>query len=209
MPGFDYSLAPPLFTLVRFGRWSEVLAEPAPPADFKYLTAVWHFARGLALAATGRPAEAKGEHAALAAFVRALPKDAMLGPLNAAQAVFSVADAQLAGEIAARSGERAQALPLLEAAVRAEDALNYDEPQPWSQPARQSLGAVLLEAGDAKRAEAVFRADLARNPDNGWSLFGLAQALRRQRSAKAAAEAEQRFEKAWAKADVKLTAARF
>jgi len=71
------------------------------------------------------------------------------------------------------------------------------------------LGAVLLQAGRASEAEAVYWEDLRRYPHNGWSLFGLAQSLRKQGKNEEAALAEQRFQKAWAQADVKLTASRF
>ena len=202
MPGIDYTLAPPLFALVRFGRWQEVLAEPQPPADFRYLVAVWHFARGMALAALGRAGEARREHSQLVAFIETLPKDAMLGPLNSAQAVFAVAEPLLAGEIELRSGGgAAQAIPLLQRAVKAEDALNYDEPPPWPQPARLSLGEALLESGKPAEAAQVFREDLQRYPENGWALFGLARA--------GDAQAKGRFARAWSHADLRLTAARF
>jgi tetratricopeptide (TPR) repeat protein len=201
MPGLDYTLASPLFALVRFGRWQQALAEPQPPADFRYLVAVWHFARGMALAALGRSGEAREEHSQLVASIETLPKDAMLGPLNSAQAILAVAAPLLAGEIELRGGSAAQAIPLLQQAVKAEDALNYDEPPPWPQPARLSLGEALLEAGRPAEAAQVFREDLERYPENGWALFGLAQA--------GDARAKGRFVRAWSHADVKLTAARF
>jgi tetratricopeptide (TPR) repeat protein len=201
LPGIDYMLAPPLFALVRFGRWQEALAEPRPPADFRYLVAVWHFARGMALAALGRGGEARQEHSQLVTFSETLPKDAMLGPLNSAQVVFAVAAPLLAGEIELRSGRAAHAIPLLRQAVKAEDALNYDEPPPWPQPARLSLGEALLEAGKPAEAAQVFREDLQRYPENGWALFGLVQA--------GDAQAKERFVRAWSHADVKLERPRF
>ena len=90
-----------------------------------------------------------------------------------------------------------------------QDALRYEEPPAWYYPVRQSLGAVLLNAGRATEAEAVYREDLRRNPENGWSLYGLTQSLRAQKKKEEAAAANQRFRKAWAQADVKLTASRF
>jgi tetratricopeptide (TPR) repeat protein len=83
------------------------------------------------------------------------------------------------------------------------------EPPDWYYPVRQSLGQVLLEAGFAAQAEAVYRKDLETYPDNGWSLYGLARSLRKQGKREAAAEVEQRFTQAWSRADVKLTASRF
>ena len=208
MAGIDYFVAPPLFALARFGRWPEVLAAPQPPADFKYLTVVWRFTRSLALAATGKTAEAQREAAELHTLAASLPKDAMLGPNNTAQAVFGVAEKMLQGELAARAGHAADAVKLLQEAVAAEDALGYDEPPPWYQPVRHSLGAVLLQSGRAKEAAEVYRADLRKNPGNGWALFGLAQSLKKLKDKNAGA-AQADFEKSWARADVQLTASRF
>ena len=85
----------------------------------------------------------------------------------------------------------------------------FTEPPAWYYPVRQSLGAALLAGGRPAEAEAVYRDDLKRNPDNGWSLFGLAQSLRAQGKTAEAAAAEARFQKAWARADVTLSASRF
>ena len=208
MPGIDYYRAPPYFALVRFGSWKEVLAEPAPPEDLQLLSAAWRFARGMALSATDKLDEARSEHQALAALARSIPKDEMLGPTNPAQAIFAVAERLLAGELAARSGQADAAVRALREAAALEDALGYDEPPPWPLPARHYLGAVLLQADRAKDAEAVYREDLQRNPENGWALFGLLQALQESGS-KDAAGMRRRFERAWAHADVRLRGSRF
>ena len=94
------------------------------------------------------------------------------------------------------------------ALVRFEDALNYQEPPDWHLPVRQNLGAVLLEAGRADEAEAVFWEDLKKNPENGWSLFGLWQAQKAQGKKEDAAHTEVRFHKAWKDADVQLKSPR-
>jgi hypothetical protein len=92
----------------------------------------------------------------------------------------------------------------LQVAIRGEDELIYDEPPAWYMPLRQRLGAILLAARRPVRAEKVYRADLDRRPENGWSLYGLTQSLRAQNKTEAAAKIEARFEKAWKTADVKL-----
>ena len=117
--------------------------------------------------------------------------------------------AWLAGELAAVQGDEAAAIERLKEAVRLEDALNYDEPPPWHYPVRQSLGAVLLEAGKAAEAEQVYREDLRRHPKNGWSLFGLARSLHAQGNTDEARQVEEHFEKAWTHADVTLHHSRF
>ena len=89
--------------------------------------------------------------------------------------------------------------------MKEEDALKYDEPPAWMIPVRHSLGAVLMKAGRFAEAEQVYRDDLARLPDNGWSLFGLAESLRRQKKNEAEAAAVQgKFQKTWARADLKI-----
>ena len=98
---------------------------------------------------------------------------------------------------------------MLREAVVLEDGIPYDEPPGWHQPVRQLLGAELLDAGQAGEAEETYRAELRRNPENGWSLMGLKLALQAQARDAEAAEVAERFDSAWADADVQLTASRF
>jgi tetratricopeptide (TPR) repeat protein len=197
-----------LFALVRFGKWQEILQQPAPPADLQYSTGMWHYARGWAFAATKQLDKADAEHAKLAAIAAATPPEARI-MMNSGAALLNLASNVLAGEIAAKRGHYDEAVQLLETAVSQQDNLGYEEPPAWYYPVRQSLGAVLLQAGRVEDAEAVYREDLRRNPENGWSLYGLTQSLQRQKKKDDATEMEQRFRKAWAKADVKLTASTF
>jgi tetratricopeptide (TPR) repeat protein len=124
--------------------------------------------------------------------------------LNQAKALLEIAKAHLAGEIAAEQGLTDEAVTQFQTAIAGEDALVYEEPPAWYMPLRQRLGAILLAAGRPIRAEKVYREDLLRRPENGWSLHGLARSLRAQNRAKAAAQVEGRFEKAWKTADIKL-----
>jgi tetratricopeptide (TPR) repeat protein len=199
----------PYYALSRFGKWDEVLAEPAPPDRRVYLKGVWRYARGLALAAKGQLDDAEKELAE----VKRIAADpalnySLLSP-NSAAAVFAPAPEVLAGEIAAKRKDYDKAIAHLERAVRIEDGLVYTEPEEWHYPARQALGAVLLDAGRAKEAETVYWDDLRRHSDQGWSLFGLAQALRAQGKREQADAVQARFDKAWSRADVKLTASKF
>ena len=120
-----------------------------------------------------------------------------------------MAEPYLAGEIAYRKGKLDEAVEKLRETVKREDALKYDEPPSWTVPTRHALGAVLLEAKRSDDAEAVYREDLVRYPENGWSLYGLARSLSAQGKTAEAADAEARFKRAWAKADVKITASAF
>ncbi|HEY6572106.1 MAG TPA: hypothetical protein VI198_02205 [Candidatus Eisenbacteria bacterium] len=194
-------------TLPRFGRWAEILDEPAPPAALRLTSGAWRFARGLAFAATGLPAEAAVERDSLAAI--AASSEGLYWGLAAGPSLMNFALTFLNGEMAARSGRPDEAIPLLERAAGMQDSLQYDEPPQWNMTARQSLGAVLLGLDRAAEAEAVYREDLRRYPENGWSLCGLAVALRAQNKTADADAAETRFRKTWAGSDVNLTSSRF
>jgi len=199
----------PYYALTRFGHWEEMLNEPEPPAFNVVLRATWHYARGLALVATGRVDEAAAQLERLRAL---LSDEAMKQPLfspNLAGSVLAPAPEVLAGEIDAARGSYDSAIAHLERAVRLEDSLVYTEPSEFHYPPRHALGAILLEAGRPAEAETVYWEDLRRNQDNGWALFGLMQALRAQKKTADAALIEARFAKAWARSDVKLTASRF
>src|SRR5262245_11771244 len=168
-----------LFALVRFGKWQEILKQPAPPADLKYSTGMWHYARGWAFAATKRLDKAAAEHTKLAEIAAATSPDIRIMQ-NSGAALLNLASNVLAGEIAVRRRDYDQAVSLLETAVSHKDTLGYEEPPAWYYPVRQSLGAALVKAGRAEDAEAMYREDLRRNPENGWSLYGLTQSLRMQ-----------------------------
>jgi tetratricopeptide (TPR) repeat protein len=195
-------------TQVRFGLWDEILKESPPAPGMPLSNAVHHYARGMAFAATGHNTEASIERDSLNAIAAAAPPDLIYG-LNGAQPVFRFAATHLAGEIAARDGKTDEAIRILGEAVHQQDSLRYDEPPPWNISARQSLGAVLLASGKAPEAEAVYREDLARNPENGWSLYGLVQALRSEKKESEAAAVEKRYRLAWATSDVTLQASRY
>src|SRR5262249_21637162 len=207
-PTLEEQLSIPNLTLARFGHWDALLGAPKPPESRIYLTGIWHYARGLALVRARRVAEARAELAALDAAAREdrAAKLVLAGGVASAAQLLAIGSAHRSGEIAAAAGDVRAAAAALEDAVAKQDALPYMEPPPWYFPTRQALGAVLLEAGRAKQAEAVYRADLEHYPHNGWSLYGLAASLRAQHRRAEADWAQQGFTEAWARADVPLHA---
>lgn len=194
-----------LEVLMRFGRWDDILAAPAPPAMLLYTTAKWHFARGVAFAAKGQVEEAQKEQIAFRAAANPIPQGATLA-INLAKDVLAIADHMLTGEIAFRRGEIGEAESALRQAIAIEDQLRYMEPPEWIQPVRHTLGAILLHAGRYEDAEKVYRDDLAVWPENGWSLFGLSECLRARNESAEAREVERRFQKTWARADTRIAA---
>jgi len=203
--GFDWYAAEPYFALERFARWQDLLAEPEPDASLAGLSAAYHYARASALAASGKIDEAVEEKGKLDAIAVKTPAAAPAG-LNVAKDVMAVAALAASARIDIARGNHGAAIAALREAAAKEDALAYDEPADWFVPNRHLLGAVLLKAGKAADAEAVYREDLARHPRNGWALFGLAQALKAQNRDNDAAAVEQQFQQSWKDADVKLTA---
>ena len=199
----------PYYALTRFGKWDEMLREPEPPATSAYLRGMWHYARGTAFLGKGQTDSAEQEFATLNEIMADKSLDHPLFSPNTGRAVLSIAQEVLTGEIAASKKDYDRGVAHLERAVRLEDALVYTEPAEFHYPPRHALGAVLLEAKRPAEAETVYWEDLKRNRENGWALFGLMQALKAQGKNEEATLVEARFKKAWAHADVTLTASRF
>ncbi|HET9818683.1 MAG TPA: hypothetical protein VFP92_05910 [Rhodanobacteraceae bacterium] len=198
----------PYYALTRFGQWDAMLAEPAPPATDRFLTGVWHYARGLAFIGNGNLDAANTELRQVRAIVVDPRLEYTLFSPNSATSILAIAPAVLGGELAAARGDYETAIASLAQAVRLEDGLTYTEPAEWHYPPRLALGAVLLDAGRPGEAETVYWQDLQDHPDNGWALHGLHEALLAQGKTRQAAVIESRFEAAWAGADVTLDASR-
>ena len=199
----------PLYAMVKFGRWEEILQASPPEADLIYPNGVWHFARGMAYTRTNQLAQAAQELEKVQAIAAdSTLKGVTIWDINTTYDLMQIAREMLAGELAAKHKQFDQAIAHLHHAVRVEDGLTYDEPPPWYTPARHNLGAVLLEAGRAAAAQKVYEEDLKKYPENGWALWGLQQSLSMQGKESEASAVQQRFTKAWAGADVKLTASR-
>ena len=196
----DIFVGTPYHVMVRFGLWEEILAEPAPAEELFAARAVWHYARGIALASLGRVEEAVKEQQAYLQARDAVPETRLLFN-NPVAEILSVATEVLAGEIEYRRNNYDSAFEHLRNAVALDAKLNYDEPWGWMEPARHPLGALLNEQGRYEEAIAVYEANLARYPENGWALHGLAEGLQRLGREEEAAAAQARFDAAWADSD--------
>jgi tetratricopeptide (TPR) repeat protein len=183
-PPADAAMSFPILIRTRFGKWIDIISMPAPePSAGAFTEAAWHFARAEAFAAAGNVPGAERERAALDAIIPKLEGVAMF--LNPLQSIMGIASNVAAGRIAEAKGERDAALEFYRKAVAGEDALGYNEPPDWFYPVRETLGGALLRAGRFSEAETVFREDLAKNPDNPRSLYGLATALGKQKKSAA------------------------
>jgi tetratricopeptide (TPR) repeat protein len=202
----DFPVTPTL-AYARFGKWREILTEPSPPANQPYATGIWHYARAMAFIAGDRLDRARAELKALdrvmthEAFKTTLKDGPM--PVN-----LRIASKMAGGELAARAGRTDEAITLLTEAVTLDDAFPYAEPPLWHHPPRQVLGAILLEAHRPADAERVYREDLVKFRENGWSLFGLAESLTALGRPVEAAAVRNRFRKAWSRADISLSSSR-
>jgi tetratricopeptide (TPR) repeat protein len=197
----------PWLAYVRFGMWTEMLVAPAPPASEPYANGIRHYGRALAFVARRQLDRAAAELRALEGFAA---HDAFTTTLKDSplQTNLQIASRIVKGEMAARQGAIDEAVRVLEEAIALEDGILYNEPPVWHHPVRQILGGVLLDAGRAREAEAVSRADLARGRENGWSLFARARSLVMQRRGADAAAARARFARAWKRAEITLTSSR-
>ena len=200
----------PLYALVRFGKWDEVLAYDEPEADLVYPRGVWHYARTLAHARKGNLDAAAADLERLWALADDPALEAItIWDINGTAALLGIARYVAAGELAAARGDHTRAVEHLRQATALEDALNYDEPSSWHAPVRHTLGAVLLQTGDADAAEAAYREDLNTFPNNGWALRGLQQSLRAQGKNAEAEALKPQLTTAWKYADIQLSASRY
>ncbi len=204
----EFYLPAALWSMIRFGQWDVLLRELPPPKTLRLQQAMWRLGRGMALSASGRLPGAEGEHFVLAGLAKRIGRD-RTAEEKTERVLVKIAERLLAGEIAMHSNKLDEAITSVSEALKLEDALPYSEPPLWPIPIRHYLGALLLKSGQLNRAESVYRADLGKNPQNGWAYYGLLQSLRAQQKGREAARIEEQFKKAWAHADVTLTASRF
>lgn len=200
----------PSLVMVRFGQWDEILKTPKPSDGRPFVTAMHHFARGMALSAKGKPEQAKAELAALEKLAGgAEMKEFKILDVNSLGDIAPIGVAMLRGDIAEKAGSYDKAIAEFRRAVELEDALLYSEPPEWFLQPRQYLGHAYLQAGKLAEAERVYREDLKRHRGNGWALRGLEMTLRKQGRSAEADRVHKDFERAWQRSNVDLPASRF
>lgn len=200
----DIMAAMPYELHLRFGHWDAMLAEPAPSESSPVALVLWHYARSVAFAAQSQVKQAHNEQNAFLVQLKAIRGNPEW-MAHQGRNVLPVAEKMMEGEILYREGRVDPSVSALREAVRREDSLHYIEPPYWMLHVRHALGAVLLHSHRPKEAEVVYRDDLVRHPENGWSLFGLARSLQMQGRGAEAGAITARFNVAWQDADFKLS----
>ncbi len=205
-PGYDFMLEYPIWTQVRFAKWAETLAEPAPPAEFLFATAVWRAARGIALARTGKISEARTELEAVIQAYAATAEDA-IEDLNPARNWLAIARDWLSAEVARSAGNGGEWVAKMKAAFDVEGAQVYSEPSDWFVSTGPYYAEALLATGNPDEAVRVLEVELERYRNTGWALAVYATALEKAGRAEEAKRARARFLEVWAPADSPAPAA--
>lgn len=195
----------PVYIMVKFANWDAIKKEPKPDPKLIYPTAVWHYAQGMASAATNNIKAAQSHLKEIETIKQdtTLKQLTVFGKNNFYDLVY-IAEQVLKGEIAQRQGDYASAIDLLKKAVAKEDELAYQEPPDWFFSVRHFLGDVYLKAGQYEDAEKTFLEDLKELKENGWALMGLYKSLIGQNKTQEADAVKKRFKAAWQWAEVEL-----
>ena len=204
--GGQKRVSAPWLVLKIFGKWDELLALTPAHQGTPYLDGIWSYALGSAHLAKGNIDAAFQELVNLKTIAEAPNADEYRVGATPASAVLRLAAFGLEGEVLMAQGDLSGAIEAFRAGVAIEDQNNYTEPPDWAQPMRHYLGAALLKSDQPEAAEVVYRRDLRWNQNNGWSLFGLHQALVAQNKQREASKVFKQWQKAWAAADITLTA---
>lgn len=191
-------MASPYLVQARFGAPKDVLALKQPDARFPFVVAMWHYARGVALAHDGKPDAANAEARAIAALREKADLKNLVDNMVPAPQILQTAELVVRARAAQAKADYAGSALLLREAIVLEDAIPYTEPPYWYYPIRQTLGTVLLQAGKTDEAVQAFREALVRSPGNGWALYGLKEAYARAGDPFAASATRELYRKAWA-----------
>ena len=193
-----------------FGNWDKIHGDNAAnsQSETPYLKGMWSYVMGSAHVARGHMGAAETELANIRTQMAADGvNDDGVAPTPASH-VLNLAAHALNGEIEEAKGNLDAAIAHYNVAIELQDNLNYTEPPDWTQSVRLYLGSVLLEAGRAADAEAVYMKDLQWNQQNGWTTFGLYQAVQAQGKTQQAAVVQRQFQSFWRNADIELERSR-
>lgn len=204
--------------LVRFGRWEEIINLKLPEDQELHCvtTAMIHYGKGVAYAATGEIDHATKHRDRLAAAIAQIPSSRICGDFpNKSNVVLQVGQAMLDGELEYRKGNYDAAFEHLRTAIARDDALTYAEPWAWMMPTRHAYAALLMEQGRVEEAAQAYAADLGfddtlprarHHPNNVWALHGYHECLNKLERTEEAKIIQQHLKLAEAVADVSVNA---
>ena len=204
MPDLEYYNTAPLFTMLRFHRWKEILDLKAPQDNMNISKILWHFGRAMAYSALGDIEKALDEQKKFLDGASKIPLNKLYG-YNKADHIFALADYQLNAKIEEMRGDKTRAIAWLNQAIDIQDQLYYNEPPDWYFPIREALGGILLRDKRYREAEVVLNDDLEKHPRNGRALFGLWLSLKEQGKLADAFWIKREFNEAWKYSDTQLT----
>lgn len=201
----QYIHSAPVLVYVRFGKWQELLELPKPDPSHIYSGVLYHFGRGMAYSGLSKTSEAKVELGALQELMKDTSLNIPLTPFSPAIEGAAVAENLLMGSIALKEGKTRDAIVAFEEAAVTEESMVYTEPRDWMLNPKHFLGNAYLKAGQPAKAREIFEKDLLNNRENGWALYGLWQALVKERKKAEAAKVRTRFNEAFSKADTRIS----
>ncbi len=209
MSVLQHVYATPMYNLIQFGKWDEVLVEPLPFADQPYLKGVWCYGQGMAYVRKGDSQKAAEKLAELRGVLASYGSTLVSAWINNPASMLAIAEKVLEGELNSGLGKHEVARKAFEDAIVLEDGLRYNEPADWHKPVRHGYGAYLIKRGDFAKAEKIYREDLMLYPENGWSLQGLYLSMKGQKKKADSEKILVRFRKSWSKADIALASSTF
>lgn len=189
--------ASPYYAMVMFAEPSNILNTDSPPDDIPFLKASWHYARGEAFAKLGDADGAYREMEAIAEIIANGDFSALEAADIPAVDILRISQLTVAARAAALEEKYDTAIEAMTEAVSLQEGLRYTEPPFWYYPAKQTLAAMVLQGGDAERAEQLFLESLTYSPNNAWVLYGLSEAYKAEGDKSAAKYAAGMFKKAW------------
>ncbi|MEO1242576.1 MAG: tetratricopeptide repeat protein [Pseudomonadota bacterium] len=189
--------AAPYYAMVQFGDPADILATEDPGGEMPFLQGAWRYARGEAFVKTGDLEAARGEVEAISTLIAEADMSALIDGNVPALDILNIARLTVIARAAAAEEDFTTAIEAMEEATALQETLIYMEPPYWYYPSKQTLASMLLQAGHAERAEALFLESLTESPNNAWVLYGLSETYKAQGDKNGAKYASALFRDAW------------
>lgn len=204
MPEMEFYAVIPLFILIHFQKWQEILDFPKPAEEMALANLLWHFSRAMAFSSLKQTSEASKEVPIVESLKKQLNEDTKFQE-ESTKKMIQVLEYFMEAKIAENEERPSEAIKLLQQAINVQDSVAYNESPIYFFSSRQQLGALFLKRGQAKEAEQLYREDLNKIPNNSRSLFGLKESLKAQSKFYDLYWIDQAFQQAFKYSDITLT----